>query len=447
MSEQTSATLPLVALVGRPNVGKSTLFNRIVGRRLAIVEGAPGTTRDRHYGEAEWRGVAFRVVDTGGLQGEQITGPYALSVADQVREALLEADVVCLVVDAQQGVLPADEDVAHLLREASQRVLLVANKVDHDGMAAAAAEFHLFGLGPVHPISAHHALGVGDLLDLVVADLPRLPVHAPAVACRLAIVGRPNVGKSSLINAILRTERMIVSETPGTTRDAVDTPVTFDGREMVLVDTAGIRRRGRIDRGVEKQSVGRAQRAMERADVAAVVLDAAEGMTAQDQHILGMAVDAFRGVIIVINKSDLMDEFPERREQWDRELPRRARFLPWTPVVWTSALRSSNLDVLLRAALSAADQRRRRIPTAELNAAIRRATIDHPPAAVHGRALKFFFVTQAEIAPPTFVFFVNFPEAIHFSYKRYLQRRIREAFGFEGAAIRLLFRKRGAAND
>ena len=446
MTEEPSAALPLVALVGRPNVGKSTLFNRLVGRRLAIVEGAPGTTRDRHYGDAEWCGVPFRVVDTGGLLGEQIEGPYALSVADQVREALLEADVVCLLVDAQQGVLPADQDVAHLLREASQRVLLVANKVDHDGMAAGAAEFHALGLGSVQIISAHHGLGVGDLLDLIVAHLPRVPVRAPAVACRLAIVGRPNVGKSSLVNAIVHTERMIVSETPGTTRDAVDTPLTFEDRQMVLIDTAGIRRRGRVSPGVEKQSVGRARRAMERADVAAVVLDAAEGMTLQDQHILGMAVDAFRGVVIVINKADLMEEFPERRERWERELPRRARFLPWTPVVWTSAVRGANLETLLRAALSAADQRRRRIPTAELNAAIRRATIDHPPAAVRGRPLKFFFVTQAEIEPPTFVFFVNFPEAIHFSYKRYLQRRIREAFGFEGAAVRLLFRKRGAAD-
>ena len=434
--------LPLIAIVGRPNVGKSALFNRIVGRRKAIVQGLPGTTRDRNYAEAEWRGRPFQIVDTGGLLGEQLTGDYAESVAAQVEQAMDEAAAICFVVDVQSRVLPADEDVAARLRQAAQPVYLVANKADNDAMAAAAADFYAFGLGEPHVVSAQHGRGVGDLLDFLVEGLPTAALLQSAVDCNLAIVGRPNVGKSSLVNAILREERMIVSTTPGTTRDAVDTAVDFGDRRLVLVDTAGIRRRGRVERGTERASVNRAQAAVARADVVAIVLDGGRDVAAQDQHILGRALDAYKGVILVVNKADLLRGDAELQDRRRRQLRWRAHFVPWAPVVWTSALRGEHLDELLQTALNVADVRRRRVPTSQLNALLIRATAAHPPATFRGRPIKFFYATQAAIEPPTFVFFVNYPEAVHFSYQRYLQRRIREEFGFLGAALRLHFRPR-----
>ncbi len=437
------ASLPLVAVVGRPNVGKSTLFNRIVGRRQAIVQDIPGTTRDRNYAEAEWRGRDFRVVDTGGLLGEQLTGPYANSVAEQVHEAMDSADAICFVLDVQSGIVPADEDIAALLRSASQPVYIVANKADNDRLAAGAPEFFALGLGEPHPLSAHHGRGVADLLDRIVDWLPPGTLQRPQIACNLAIVGRPNVGKSSLVNAILHEDRMIVSAVPGTTRDAVDTPVEFESQRVVLVDTAGIRRRGKVERGVEKASVQRARAAIERADVAAVILDGGLDISAQDQHVLGMALDAYKGIILVVNKSDLLRGDVESRERRERQLRWRKRFVPWAPVVWTSALTAERLDDLLRTALKVAAERRMRVPTAQLNALVKRATIAHPPATVRGRPVKFFYATQAQVEPPTFVFFVNYPANIHFSYHRFLQRRLREEFGFAGAALRLIFRQRG----
>lgn len=444
--QESTAVLPLLAIVGRPNVGKSTIFNRLVGRRKAIVQNLPGTTRDRNYDEAEWNGSRFRIVDTGGLLGEQLTGPYATSVAEQVRAAMQEADAICLIVDVQSGIVPADEDVAAVLRGASQPIFVVANKADNDRLEAGAVEFFALGLGEPHPISAVHARGVGDLLDLIVHALPRVTVGVATVACNLAIVGRPNVGKSSIVNALLHEERMIVSPVPGTTRDAVDTPVDFNGQRIVLVDTAGIRRRGRVEEGVEKQSVSRARAAIDRTDVVAVVLDGGEDISSQDQHIMGMALDAYRGVIIVVNKIDLLRGDEEARDRRERQLRWRRRFAPWAPVVWMSALDGDNLEELLSVAVSVAEERRRRVSTGRLNALVKRATIAHPPATLKGRAVKFFYATQANVEPPTFVFFVNFPEAIHFSYERYLQRRIREEFGFTGSALRLVFRKRGEAN-
>jgi len=284
------------------------------------------------------------------------------------------------------------------------------------------------------------------LLDELVAGLPRGSAPEATAACRLAIVGRPNVGKSSIVNAILGEERMIVSQVAGTTRDAVDTPVDFEGARVVLVDTAGIRRRGRVEPGVEKASVRRAQAAITRADVVAVVIDGAEDITAQDQHVVGMALEAWKGVVIVVNKTDTLKGEAETRERRQRQLRWRSRFIPWAPVVWTSALSGEGLPDLLRAALRVADARRKRIPTAQINALVRRAAIEHPPATFHGRPIKFFYATQAEIEPPTFVLFVNYPEALHFSYERYLLKELREAFGFEGAALRLVLRKRGEAD-
>ena len=444
---QTAARpgLPLVAVVGRPNVGKSTLFNRVVGRRSAIVQNLPGTTRDRLYAEAQWGGVHFRVVDTGGLLGEQLAGPYADEVATQVHQALDEADAICFLVDAQAGPTPADHDIAALLRDASQPVYLVANKADNDAIATAVAEFYRLGLGEPRPISAHHGLAVAELLDDIIEWLPRDGAADAETVCRLAIVGRPNVGKSSITNALLGDERMIVSPVAGTTRDAVDTPIEFHGQRLTLIDTAGIRRRGHIEPGPEKASVRRARSAIARADVVAIVLDASQDIGSQDQHILGMALDVYRGVILVLNKADLIADDPEVIDRRQRQTRWRTRFIPWAPVIWTSALTGERLQEILDAALKVRAERQRRVPTGQLNALVKRALIAHPPAAHHGRPIKIFYATQAEIDPPTFVFFVNYPEALHFSYERYLQRRIRDEFGFGGTAIRMRFRQRGAA--
>ncbi len=435
--------LPTVAIVGRPNVGKSTLFNRLVRRRQAIVRGEPGTTRDRNYATTEWRGQHFSVIDTGGLLGEQLSGPFADSVAEQVEQALSEADAIVLVVDVQVGPLPADEDVAALLREASQPVTVCANKADNDVLAAEASQFFGLGLGEPVAISAHHGRWIDDLLDRVTENLAVAePMETDEVACRLAIVGRPNVGKSSLVNAILRDERMIVSEVPGTTRDAVDTLLSFDGKRVSLVDTAGIRRRGRVEPGIERASVRRAGAAVRRADVSAVVIDAHEGVTSQDLHVLGMALDDGAGIVIVMNKSDLVDAEDGLRNSRERQLAGRARFVNWAPIVWISALNGDAVDSVVAAALHVATARRQQIPTPRLNALLRQAQVERPPATHRGKRIRFYYGVQTDAAPPAFTFFVNYPEAVHFSYERYLMGRIRRAFGYEGTPLRCILRGR-----
>lgn len=435
--------LPTVAIVGRPNVGKSTLFNRLVRRRQAIVRGEPGTTRDRNYASTEWRGQHFSVIDTGGLLGEQLTGPFATSVAEQVEQAMAEADAIVLVVDVQAGPLPADEDVAALLREAVQPVTLCANKADNDLLVAEASQFYGLGLGEPVAISAHHGRWIDDLLDRVTDNLAVTePLEADDVACRLAIIGRPNVGKSSLVNALLRDERMIVSEVAGTTRDAVDTLLSFGGERVSLVDTAGIRRPGRVAPGVERASVRRAGAAVRRADVSAVVIDAFEGVTSQDLHVLGMAMDDGAGIVIVMNKSDLVDGQDGLRNSRERQLAGRARFVNWAPIVWISALTGDAVDSVVGAALHVAAARRQRIPTPRLNALLRQAQVERPPATYRGKRIRFYYGVQTAFAPPTFTFFVNYPDAVHFSYERFLMGRIRRAFGFDGTPLRCILRGR-----
>ena len=443
----SDSVLPLLAIVGRPNVGKSTLFNRIVGRRKAIVQNLPGTTRDRNYDEAEWCGHRFRIVDTGGLRGEQDSGEYSGSVTDQVSSAMSEAEVICFVVDAQSGLISADEEIASELRKSLQPVHLVVNKVDNDSLSNSISEFYRLGLGDPIAISAHHGRGVGDFLDDVVRQFSEVDLSVQDTACRLAIIGRPNVGKSSLINAILREPRMIVSSIPGTTRDAIDTGLDFENHRIVLVDTAGIRRRGKVQDGVERASVSRAKAAVSRADVAAIVIDGSEDITAQDQHVLSLALDAAVGIIFVINKTDLLRGETVVRDRRERQMRWRSRFIPWAPVIWVSALNGERIDSLLRSAVTVAEERRRRIPTSRLNPAIRRATIDHSPPSFRGRPVRFLYATQAGIEPPTFVFFVNQPEGIHFSYERYLQGRIRNEFGYDGVPLKFRFKARKAIHD
>ncbi|MGH2588372.1 MAG: ribosome biogenesis GTPase Der [Dehalococcoidia bacterium] len=441
-NEQTTAA-PLVAIVGRPNVGKSALFNRVVGRRTALVEDLPGTTRDRLYGEGEWRGRTLRVVDTGGLEAES-EGPFSPLVRRQIEQAIDEADLLLFVVDARDGLTAADLEIAEMLRRVTKPLLLIANKADNPARAQEVHQFYELGLGEPLPVSAYHGAGVADMMDAVLDLLPEVEhTTEERTSLRVAIVGRPNVGKSALMNAILGEERVIVSDIPGTTRDVIDTEIAYGGQPITLLDTAGIRRRGRIERGVERHSVQRAQTAIERADVALVLMDAGELGAAQDTHIMGMAEDAHVGVILVVNKMDLLPPGEEARDEVRRLLRARARFIPWAPILFVSAKEKRGLNKLLDAVLAVGEQRQRRVPTGELNQFVRRAITTHQPPSVNGRRLKVLYITQAEVQPPTFVFFVNDAALLHFGYQRYLENKIREAFGFEGTAVRLIFKSRG----
>ena len=446
-----SPAAPLVAIVGRPNVGKSELFNRLTRSRRALVERLAGTTRDRQYGWCTWRDRRFRVADTGGLDGLDGAAegaPFAEPIREQVAHALGEAELLLFVVDAAAGATADDHAVAEQLRRADRPVLLVANKSDRRAAQSNVHELHGLGLGEPLLISAYHAEGVGDLLDTIVGRLPDPGAEERAAAgeeppqpIRIAIVGRPNVGKSSLVNAILGEERTIVSELPGTTRDAIDTPFTFERWPMVLVDTAGIRRRGKIERGVERHAVQQAERAIARADVVFLLIDPAEPTAAQDAHIAGRAVEHGKGLVLVVSKWDLAEPDTDRH-RYARRIDSRYRFAPWAPVHFTSARTGEGIPELLQLAVHTDEVRRRRVQTSELNRMLQRAVVEHQPRYVGKRRLKLLYVTQAEVEPPTFVFFVNDPELLHFAYRRFLENRIREAFGFEGSAIRLRFRGR-----
>lgn len=433
---------PLVALVGRPNVGKSRLFNRLIGRRHAIVDETAGTTRDRLYGRYEWNGREVALVDTGGLS----MGPgvdLAQEVRAQAAVAIAEADVIVMVVDVRDGVLPADEEVARQLRESGKRVILTANKADNVNQMQDALAFHALALGDPAPVSAERGLGTGDLLDAIDAALPPvIPSTEEESIVRLAIVGRPNVGKSSLLNRLLGTERSLVSEQPGTTRDAVDSEMRYHGRTIVLVDTAGIRRRGRIEQGIEKYSVLRAHRALDRADVAALLVDATELLAAQDAHIAGFAADEGKGLVIVINKWDLVEKTGTTINQYERALREEMKFVDYAPMIFVSALTGQRVNHILDIAMSVAEERRKRVTTSRLNEVIRAAMADFPPPARQGKRIQVLYATQVGIEPPTIVIFVNDPELIHFSYRRFLENRLRERFGFMGTPIRLMFRSR-----
>jgi GTPase len=455
-------SLPVVAIVGRPNVGKSTLFNRLIGERLAIISDVSGTTRDRVYGTAEWNGRTFTVVDTGGLELDPGTH-IEERVQDQARVAVEEADLILFVVDAHAGLAPLDHEVADRLRRSHTPVILVVNKGDNPAREADAVEFYALGFDPSITISAQHGRNTGDLADLIVDNLPPpTPGEAAASATdedlteeemaelaeselgapRVAVVGRPNSGKSTFINRVLGSERMIVSDVPGTTRDPIDTQIEIDGQAMVLVDTAGIRRRGAIEKGIERYSVLRSMKAIDSADVAIVMTDATEGYTAQDAHVVGYVLEAHKGIVLVINKWDAVEKDEHTADQWLKRLRRDAPYLAWADIVFASALSGQRVERILREALRVAEERYRRVPTGELNRLIMDAVRAHPPSHVRNRLPKIFYATQVGVAPPTFVIFVNDPEIVHFSYKRYLENQIREKYGFLGTPIRLILRQR-----
>ncbi len=448
---------PLVAIIGRPNVGKSTLFNRILGQRRAIVDPMPGLTRDRLYAESEWRGRRFVVVDTAGLvlgrARDEVPAQRELRrrMEAQTRLAVGEADCVLFVLDSREGLTAVDRDIAELLRRARVPVLLVANKSDGRAGSGLAHEFYELGLGDPRPVSALHGTASGDLLDAVVERLPTPEPQPPAAdgdsrVARVAILGRPNVGKSSLLNALLGDDRSLVDEAPGTTRDPVDTELVFSGQRVLLVDTAGVRRPG-LTRGVEQYSLLRGLRAMERCDVALVVMDAREGITAQDRHIAGYVVDAGRGMVLVLNKWDLLIPGEKEERLWRRGLREAFDFAPWAPVSYVSAKTGQRTAQPLEMALRIVDERTRRLATPELNRWLRSVLAEREPPTRKGKRLNVLYMTQSQAETPTFLFFVNDPELIHFSYRRFLEGRLRRAFGFEGTPVRLLFRPRGSRED
>ena len=446
---------PVVAIVGRPNVGKSSLFNRLVGEQMAIVEDQPGTTRDRLYGTSDWNGVDFTVIDTGGLvldetlpnEPELSSEEIVRRTREQAQQAIEEADVILFMVDARSGLTAADEEIGEVLRRSQKPVIIAANKAENEERRLNAVEFYRLGLGDPIAISAHHAINTGDLLDEIVAAFPTdEPEEDDEDTIRIAIVGRPNVGKSRLLNAILGQERVIVSDMPGTTRDAIDTRITVgeseEAREVILIDTAGIRRRGRIEVGVEKYSVIRTLRAISRSDVVLMLIDATEGMTAQDTHIAGYVLEQYKSMMLLVNKWDLVEKDASTLGEFTNTVREELNFMPYVPILFISAKFGQRVNRVLPTALEIAEQRLRRIPTGQLNKIMKEAVDAHPPPSRPGKWLKLLYATQADVNPPTFVFFVNDPQMVHFSYQRDRENQLRAAFGFEGTPIKMVFRTR-----
>lgn len=451
---------PVVALVGRPNVGKSTLFNRILGRRVAIVEDLPGTTRDRIYGDADWNGVGFTLIDTGGLEAPSEVGAARLRQLDavplasdsidfikpiqnQAQVAITEADAIVFVVDGREGLTAADQDVAEVLRLSHKPIFVAVNKTENVDRKLDAVEFWSLGLSEPYPISAYHGDGVGDLLDEIVKTLPTYPAsYEEEKLVGIAIVGRPNVGKSSLLNALLGTERAIVSDVPGTTRDPIDTELVYAGERLVLIDTAGIRRRGSIDQGIERYSVLRSMRSIDRADVALLLIDANDGVTAQDAHVAGYVLERNKGVVVIVNKWDMIEKDEHTMVQFAKQVREDLKFLSYVPVLFISAQTRQRIHQVLPTALDVVAARRHRLSTGELNNLLRDAYDKSMAPTKHGRPLRIYYSTQVEIEPPSFVIFVNDPDLVHFSYERYLENSIRAHYPFTGTPIRIFFRAR-----
>jgi GTP-binding protein len=434
---------PIVAIVGRPNTGKSTLLNRIAGKRLAITEHLPGTTRDRNMADVSWGKTEFILIDTGGLETKP-SSTIMKGVKAQIETAIKEADVIIDLVDAKAGLTPPDYDVADWLRKADKPVILAANKTDNDRLETAALEFYELGLGEPVAISAYHGRGVAELMDKITELLPaQETVESAHEAIKVAIVGRPNVGKSMLLNALIGDERVIVEENPGTTRDAVDTRFDFNGHSVLLIDTAGIRRRGRVRAGVEKYSVLRSMRAIDRADIVLLVIDASELPTAQDTHIAGYVHESAKGMIIIVNKWDLIEN--KDVAKWDKLIKNEFRFAHYAPILYTSAKTGQGVDKIMPEVDRVYRERQKRPNTATVNSVIQQAVAAHNRPRNRSQQLKIFYATQAEVNPPIFVLFTNNARLVHFSYKRYLENQLRRSFGFTGTPLRLVFKTRGEA--
>ena len=441
MSGAQPLVRPIIAIVGRPNVGKSTLFNRLVGRRQALVRDVPGVTRDRLYGRVTFERWEATVIDTGGFDPLS-TEPLIEAVRRQVDAAIDEADLVLFAVDARAGATALDLEISALLRRRGRPVVLVANKVESDAQTASLAELFALGLGEPVPVSAEHGRGVAELLEVVRARAPRVETPPARVQepVHIAIIGRPNAGKSSLVNAMVGAERVLVHDAPGTTRDAVDTAIEVDGRPYVLVDTAGIRRKGRVSEPLEKLAVVMALKSLERSQVALVVLDASEGLAAQDAHIAGYAHEAGRASIIVVNKWDLVPPGMVRKAEVIEQIRERLTFLDYAPICFTSALTGAGLDDLFRTIDEVARAARRRVPAGEVTEVVREA-IERRPITLRGAPLTLQAAAQVSVAPPTFALRVNRPDDVHFSYERYLVKSLRRVFDFTGSPVRLSLRK------
>lgn len=430
----------IVAIVGRPNVGKSTIFNRIIGERKSIVEDTPGVTRDRIYGKAEWLTKEFRVIDTGGIQlADQ---PFREEINMQVEIAIDEADTILFVVNGKEGITNDDEYIARLLQRSQKKVILAVNKVDDFAQSDSIYEFYNLGLSDPIAVSGAHGIGIGDILDAIVNSFPDKIQKDYDGMTRFCVIGRPNVGKSSLVNALLNQERVIVSNIEGTTRDAIDTPFKREGKEYVVIDTAGIRKRGKVYENIEKYSVLRAMSAIERSAVVLVVIDGESGIRDQDKHVAGFAHEAGKGVIIVYNKWDAVEKDEKTMNRIEKEIRTQFQYLSYAPILFVSALKKQRIQTILPMIDDVHDASVLRIQTNVLNEVLMDAQLMTPPPTHKGKRLKIYYASQVAVAPPTIVLFVNDPELLHFSYKRFLENSLREAFGFQGTTLRILARER-----
>jgi len=432
---------PVVAIVGRPNVGKSTIFNRLVGERIAIVEDVPGVTRDRIYAQAEWLNQTFNLIDTGGIDmGDE---PLLVQVREQAEVAIDEADVIIFLVNGKEGITAADEEVAKLLFKSNKPIVLGVNKIDNLKMRETIYEYYSLGFGEPYPISGSHGLGLGDLLDEVIGKFPDLkPEDKDENTIYFSIIGRPNVGKSSLVNSMVNEDRVIVSSMEGTTRDAIDTQLHKDGQDFVITDTAGMRKRGKVYENTEKYSVLRALKAIERSDVVLVLIDAETGIREQDKKVAGYAHEAGRAIVIVVNKWDTVESNQKAMKEFETKVRDQFQYLDYAPIVFLSAKTKKRLHTLIPAIKTASENHQKRVATNVLNDVIMDALAINPAPSMKGNPLKVLYATQAAVKPPTFIVFVNNPDLMHFSYKRFLENKIRDAFGFVGTPINIYARRR-----
>ncbi len=439
-------SLPLVAVVGRPNVGKSTFFNKVVGKRLSIVEDTPGVTRDRIYAEAEWCGVHFALIDTGGIEPDSKDIILA-QMREQAEMAIDTSDVILFMVDGKEGLTAADREVGEMLMKTGKKVVLAVNKIDNKNLPDDFYDFYELGLGEPIPISSANMLNLGDLLDEIVASFPEGAGEEEDDSIKIAMIGKPNVGKSSLVNKILGENRVIVSPIAGTTRDSIDTPFEFDGDRYTLIDTAGIRRKSKVNEDIEKFSVIRAVAAIERCDVCMLMIDAQDGVTEQDKKIAGIAHEAGKGIVILVNKWDLIEKETNTMKKFREDIEAELGFMSYAPSIFISALTGQRVDQVMGMAKVVSENRAMRVPTGQLNTVITDATMMKQPPSDKGKRLKIYYVTQVGVKPPLFSFKINSRPLMHFSYSRYLENQIRKAFGFEGTSLKFVFREKGEKEE